>query len=53
MTRGGRGGHAGRPLAVVFLDGDYGDPGWHRALAARADIVLAADGGAGSSPASA
>jgi thiamine pyrophosphokinase len=36
----------GRPLAVVFLDGDYGDPGWHRALAARADIVLAADGGA-------
>jgi thiamine pyrophosphokinase len=35
-----------RPLAVVFLDGDYGDPGWHRALAARADIVLAADGGA-------
>ena len=36
----------GRPLAVVFLDGDYGDPGWHRALTARADIVLAADGGA-------
>jgi thiamine pyrophosphokinase len=36
----------GRPLAVVFLHGDYGDPGWHRALAARADIVLAADGGA-------
>ena len=36
----------GRPLAVVFLDGDYGDPAWHRALAARADLVLAADGGA-------
>jgi thiamine pyrophosphokinase len=36
----------GRLLAVVFLDGVYGDPGWHRALAARADIVLAADGGA-------
>jgi len=37
----------GRPLAVVFLDGDYSDPDWHRALAARADLVLAADGGAG------
>jgi thiamine pyrophosphokinase len=36
----------GRPLAVVFLDGQYGDPGWYRALAARADILLAADGGA-------
>jgi thiamine pyrophosphokinase len=36
----------GRPLAVIFLDGEYGDPGWHRALAARADILLAADGGA-------
>jgi thiamine pyrophosphokinase len=36
----------GRPLAVVFLDGDYGDPDWHRALVARAEIVLAADGGA-------
>jgi thiamine pyrophosphokinase len=35
-----------RPLAVVFLDGEYRDPGWHRALAARADILLAADGGA-------
>jgi thiamine pyrophosphokinase len=33
-------------LAVVFLDGDYGDPAWYRALAARADILLAADGGA-------
>jgi thiamine pyrophosphokinase len=30
----------------VFLDGDYGDAGWHRALVARADLVLAADGGA-------
>jgi thiamine pyrophosphokinase len=38
--------HAGRLLAVVFLDGEYGDPGWHRSLAARADIILAADGGA-------
>ena len=36
----------GRPLAVVFLDGEYSDPAWHRALAARADILLAADGGA-------
>ena len=36
----------GRPLAAVFLDGDYGDPAWYRALAARAGIVLAADGGA-------
>ncbi len=36
----------GRPLAVVFLDGDYGDPAWYRALAERAGIVLAADGGA-------
>ena len=36
----------GRPLAVVFLDGEYGDPSWYRALAARADILLAADGGA-------
>ena len=35
-----------RPRAVVFLDGDYRDPGWHRALAAAADLVLAADGGA-------
>jgi len=35
-----------RPLAVVFLDGEYHDPGWHRGLAARADILLAADGGA-------
>jgi thiamine pyrophosphokinase len=33
-------------LAVVFLAGDHGDPAWHRALAARADLVLAADGGA-------
>jgi thiamine pyrophosphokinase len=45
VTRGGAE-DQGRPLAVVFLDGDYGDPGWHRALAARAEIVLAADGGA-------
>ena len=37
---------SGRPLAVVFLDGEYRDPVWHRALAARADILLAADGGA-------
>lgn len=35
-----------RLCAVVFLDGDYRDPGWHRALAAAADLVLAADGGA-------
>jgi thiamine pyrophosphokinase len=31
---------------VVFLDGEYGDPAWYRALAEDADIVLAADGGA-------
>jgi thiamine pyrophosphokinase len=36
----------GRPLAVVFLDGEYGDPAWYRSLVARADILLAADGGA-------
>jgi thiamine pyrophosphokinase len=30
----------------VFLDGDYGDPGWYRALVSDADLVLAADGGA-------
>ncbi len=36
----------GRPLAAVFLDGEYGDPAWYRALAARSDILLAADGGA-------
>jgi thiamine pyrophosphokinase len=35
-----------RPLAVIFLAGEYRDPEWHRALAARADILLAADGGA-------
>jgi thiamine pyrophosphokinase len=35
-----------RLTAVVFLDGEYGDPAWHRALADRADILLAADGGA-------
>lgn len=35
-----------RPLAVVFLHGEYGDASWYRALAERADIVLAADGGA-------
>jgi thiamine pyrophosphokinase len=35
-----------RPVAVVFLDGDYGDPGWYRSLARRAGLVLAADGGA-------
>jgi len=35
-----------RQVAVVFLDGDYSDPTWHRALAGSADIVLAADGGA-------
>jgi thiamine pyrophosphokinase len=45
VTRGGAE-DQGRPLAVVFLDGEYGDPAWHRALAMRADIVLAADGGA-------
>jgi thiamine pyrophosphokinase len=36
----------GRPLAVVFLDGEYGDPAWYRTLAAQADILLAADGAA-------
>jgi len=29
----------------VFLDGEYGDPAWYRALASDADIVIAADGG--------
>ncbi len=36
----------GGPLAVVFLDGEYGDPGWYRTLVERAQVVLAADGGA-------
>jgi len=36
----------GRPLAAVFLCGEYGDPNWYRALAERAGVVLAADGGA-------
>ncbi len=35
-----------RTVAVVFLDGDYGDPGWYRTLVSRAGLVLAADGGA-------
>jgi thiamine pyrophosphokinase len=35
-----------RLLAVIFLDGEYRDPGWHRALAAQAGVLLAADGGA-------
>ncbi len=35
----------GRPHAVVFLDGEYSDPAWHRALATDADILVAADGG--------
>jgi thiamine pyrophosphokinase len=39
-------GSRSRCLAAVFLDGEYGDPDWHRALAARAGILLAADGGA-------
>jgi len=33
-------------LAVVFLDGEYGDPGAYRAWIEEAAIVLAADGGA-------
>ncbi len=45
MSRGDAEGR-GRPFAVVFLDGEYRDLGWHRALVARADLVLAADGGA-------
>jgi thiamine pyrophosphokinase len=36
----------GRPLAVVFLDGEYGDPNYYRKLAGSAGLVLAADGGA-------
>jgi thiamine pyrophosphokinase len=36
----------GRVRAVVFLDGEYGDPEWHLALVSGADVVLAADGGA-------
>jgi thiamine pyrophosphokinase len=45
MTAAGVG-HRGRRVAVVFLDGDYSDPAWHRVLAGNADILLAADGGA-------
>lgn len=33
-------------LAIVFLDGEYGDPGPYRAWVENAAIVLAADGGA-------
>jgi thiamine pyrophosphokinase len=33
-------------VAIIFLDGDYGDPAWYLALVAGADLVLAADGGA-------
>lgn len=40
-------GERGRPLAVVFLGGEYRDSSWHRALVARADLIVAADGGAG------
>ena len=37
---------AGRPLALVFLDGEYGDPAYYRAWVEKAGILLAADGGA-------
>lgn len=37
---------ADRPLAVVFLDGEYGDPAYYHAWIERAGILLAADGGA-------
>ena len=43
---GGAEGSADDPLAVVFLDGQYGEPSWYRGLAARADLLVAADGGA-------
>lgn len=33
-------------LAAIFLDGEYGEPGYYRALIGRAGLVLAADGGA-------
>ena len=32
--------------ALLFLDGEYEDLAWHARLAAAADLVLAADGGA-------
>lgn len=38
--------NGGPRVAVVFLDGDYGDPAYYRAWVERADILLAADGGA-------
>jgi len=37
---------APKPLAVVFLGGDYGDPEYFRGWATAADMVVAADGGA-------
>jgi thiamine pyrophosphokinase len=35
-----------RAVAIVFLDGEYGEPAWYRVLVSGAGIVLAADGGA-------
>ena len=33
-------------VAVVFLDGEYGDPAYYRPWVERAGVLLAADGGA-------
>ncbi len=46
MSDGSTREEAARPLAVVFLDGEYGDPGYYGDWIDRAGIVLAADGGA-------
>lgn len=43
----GASGRVAGGLAVVFLDGDYGEADYYRAWAAIADVVVAADGGAG------
>ena len=45
MTRSGGAGTL-PPRAAVFLGGEYVDAGWHRTLAAGADVVIAADSGA-------
>ncbi len=37
---------AAPPVAAVFLNGEYTDPEFDRRVAARSDVLLAADGGA-------
>lgn len=44
--REGHGCPGGERVAVVFLNGRYEDEAWDRRLAATADVLVAADGGA-------